>query len=161
MRTFLLAGFLYLLGTGLILFIKPSLMFTEEGVWKEFGIGRNPATHTWMPFWLFAIMWAIISYILSLILVRIFSSSASSAPPANVTKRNRRSKNVVVEETIESNEGNEGNEGSGEVIEPNEGIEGNESPEQILPTGYYVLNTTKQGNAEPKYVYLGKRLPKN
>jgi hypothetical protein len=152
MRTFLLAGFLYLLGTGLILFIKPSLMFTKEGVWKEFGIGRNPATHTWLPFWLFAIMWAIVSYIISLILVRVFFSSPPSNSCVNVTKRNKKPKNVVFEEVDDAIQGSEGSEGS------------ESSPDQItrnsLPTGYYVLNTTKPGNVEPNYVYLGKRLPK-
>ena len=39
-------------------------MFTEEGHWKEFGIGRDERYYTWMPFWLFAIMWAIISYVI-------------------------------------------------------------------------------------------------
>jgi hypothetical protein len=43
--------------------LRPSLMFTPDGIWKEFGIGRNPETHTWMPFWLFCILWALVSYI--------------------------------------------------------------------------------------------------
>ena len=38
-------------------------MFTPDGIWKEFGIGRSPETHTWMPFWLFCILWALVSYI--------------------------------------------------------------------------------------------------
>ena len=135
-------------------------MFTEEGVWKEFGIGRNPATHTWLPFWLFAIMWAIISYILSLVLVRIFSSSSPSTnvPSGNVLKTRKKSKNVVFEEAtppIESNEGSLDNF-------DNEGSLDNNDQLTSLPTGYYVLNTTSNsGNVEPKYVYLGKRLPKN
>jgi hypothetical protein len=45
-------------------------MFTEEGVWKEFGIGRDSTRYTWLPFWLFCILWALISYILSLIIFR-------------------------------------------------------------------------------------------
>jgi hypothetical protein len=39
-------------------------MFTTDGIWKEFGIGRNTETHTWMPFWLFCILWALFSYLI-------------------------------------------------------------------------------------------------
>jgi len=39
-------------------------MFHSDGTWKEFGIGRNPDRYTWFPFWIFALVWAIVSYIL-------------------------------------------------------------------------------------------------
>jgi hypothetical protein len=107
MNLLIFAGLLYLSGISTILLLKPDIMFSKDGNWKEFGIGRNPATHTWMPFWLFAIMWAIVSYILSLILVRAFFSSPTNSPSinssptnssVNVSKRNRKSKNIVFEE---------------------------------------------------------------
>ena len=68
MRLLIFSGFLYLAGVATILILRPSLMFTDDGVWKEFGIGRNPETHTWLPFWLFCILWSVISYILIVIL---------------------------------------------------------------------------------------------
>jgi hypothetical protein len=37
-------------------------MFTENGVWKEFGIGRDTNYYTWFPIWLFCIAWAFFSY---------------------------------------------------------------------------------------------------
>ena len=43
-------------------------MFTPDGIWKEFGIGRNPETHTWMPFWLFCILWSLLSYLIIVLL---------------------------------------------------------------------------------------------
>ena len=150
MRTFLLAGFLYLVGAAVILFIKPSLMFTEDGVWKEFGIGRNPATHTWLPFWLFAIIWAIISYIISIILVRNFFSSSSSVE--NILKQTNRPNNKNTKQ----------NNRSTRIIEDIDDVnmEDNMITKKSMPAGYYVLNTeTNSGNGEPSYVYIGKRLP--
>jgi Zn-dependent protease with chaperone function len=77
MKTFLTAGFLYLIGVSVILLVKPSTMFMPNGDWKEFGIGRNPATHTWMPVWLFMFLWAMVSYIIALIIENIFFKSVS------------------------------------------------------------------------------------
>jgi hypothetical protein len=62
MRLLIFSGVLYLIGVASVLLMRPPLMFTPDGVWKEFGIGRSPETHTWMPFWLFCILWALISY---------------------------------------------------------------------------------------------------
>jgi hypothetical protein len=68
MRLLIFSGVLYLVGVAIVLMLRPELMFTSEGIWKEFGIGRTPETHTWMPFWLFCILWALISYILTVML---------------------------------------------------------------------------------------------
>jgi len=62
MRRLIIAGLVYLTGIAVILVIKPQYMFREDGRWKEFGIGRDPANFTHVPFWLFAIIWAIVSY---------------------------------------------------------------------------------------------------
>ena len=68
MRLLIFSGILYLIGVASLLFLRPTLMFTPDGIWKEFGIGRNPETHTWMPFWLFCVLWALMSYLLTVIL---------------------------------------------------------------------------------------------
>ena len=68
MRLLIFSGILYLAGVALVLTLRPALMFTEQGVWKEFGIGKNEETHTWMPFWLFCILWSILSYLLCVLL---------------------------------------------------------------------------------------------
>ena len=68
MRLLIFSGILYLAGVATALALRPTLMFTEDGVWKEFGIGKSPETHTWMPFWLFCILWSILSYLLCVIL---------------------------------------------------------------------------------------------
>lgn len=68
MRLLIFSGILYLAGVAVVLILRPSLMFTDDGIWKEFGIGRSPNTHTWMPFWLFCILWAILSYLFCVLL---------------------------------------------------------------------------------------------
>lgn len=68
MRLLIFSGLLYLTGVAAVLVLRPSLMFTSEGVWKEFGIGRSAETHTWMPFWLFCILWSLISYMIVVLL---------------------------------------------------------------------------------------------
>ena len=65
MRLLIFSGVLYLVGVAIVLMMRPELMFTQDGIWKEFGIGRSPETHTWMPFWLFCILWALLSYIMT------------------------------------------------------------------------------------------------
>lgn len=141
MKTFLTAGFLYLVGVSVVLLVKPSTMFMPNGDWKEFGIGRNPATHTWMPVWLFMFLWAMISYIIALIVENIFFKSVSDTS----------SKNMNIDE-----------------IHENEYISQKQRP-HVIPTmrsnrkndfmpGYYMLNTST-GDDIPKYVYIGKELP--
>lgn len=64
MKLLLIGGIVYLTGIAVVLYIRPRLMFTEEGIWKEFGIGKNTDVYSWFPFWLFCIVWAIVAYFL-------------------------------------------------------------------------------------------------
>jgi hypothetical protein len=68
MSLLIYSGLLYLIGISILLIYKPSIMFTTEGNWKEFGLGRSRERYTWMPFWLFAILWAILSYLIMLVI---------------------------------------------------------------------------------------------
>lgn len=146
MQQLLAAGLLYLSVIAIVLILKPRFMFTEAGNWKEFGIGRNPATHTWMPFWLFAVLWALVSY--TLVTIGFALRSPGSPTPSKQPSLN------VVNETLE--------------IEPEElspplstrrSRRARGTPTE-LPDGYYVLNTaaTEAAGGVPKYVYLGKGL---
>jgi hypothetical protein len=72
MQRLIAAGVLYLLGVAIVLLIQPSLMFSKDGSWKEFGIGRNQNTHTWMPFWFFAILWALSSYVIVTLVFSVY-----------------------------------------------------------------------------------------
>ena len=68
-------------------------MFREDGRWKEFGIGRDPKNFTYLPFWLFAILWAIVSYILISLLEDSFSTDSTYQEPIPQKNRNRSKRN--------------------------------------------------------------------
>ena len=139
MKILLYSGLLYLAGVAIILILQPSLMFTEEGVWKEFGIGRNPDRYTWLPFWLFAIVWALLSYIMMLIIAHglglpgietdIVSEEATvQAVPPNLSYHN-----FITKPKGKSN--------------------------SLIP-GYYILNReVTEATGTPKYIYLGPEPP--
>ena len=137
-----------MVGIAVVLLLKPSFMFTPNGDWKEFGIGRSPASHTWLPLWLFAILWAMISYIIAILIVSVVYKSStvstastlstvstvsniSSFSPVNVIQQVNRSDLVP------------------EVIK--------RSKKSELVPGYYMLNSaaTEAAGGIPKYVYLG------
>jgi hypothetical protein len=56
---------IYIVGIATLLVLRPASMFHSDGSsWKEFGLSSN-TSHTVFPFWMFAIIWAIISYALA------------------------------------------------------------------------------------------------
>jgi hypothetical protein len=134
MWTFFIAGTLYLIGVGVVLVIRPTYMFTSDGAWKEFGIGRNPEQFTWCPFWLFTLFWAILSFFI----VQVFASFGllpgvqwtqieTEVAAAEAASR------APVRRTQKTND---------------------------LKPGYYMLNaegSVKEG--VPKYVYIGATHP--
>lgn len=132
MRLLIFSGILYLAGVALVLMFRPSLMFTEDGIWKEFGIGKNEYTHTWIPFWLFCFLWAISSYLLCVLL-----AEAGALPGLWVS-------HVEVEApSIASSL-------------PAPKVKGPKTP----TPGYYMLNTEGSGiEGVPKYIYLGPAAP--
>ena len=140
MSLLIFAGLLYLIGISTMLILKPTLMFSNDGNWKEFGLGRNKHKYTWMPFWLFAIMWAIISYIIVLVI-------ASTYCIAGVTNKT----DLVVPT---------------EVIEP-ENVSMKpitsslkKKPTNDMKSGYYILDTNEtMKKGVPKYIYLGPEAP--
>jgi hypothetical protein len=60
MRVLLYSAVLYLSGITVVLYLRPQLMFSNDGRWKEFGI--QGIDTTWMPFWLFCVLWAVVAY---------------------------------------------------------------------------------------------------
>lgn len=145
MKEFLFGGLLYLAGAVIILMIKPQLMFTEEGNWKEFGIGRNIRTHTWMPFWLFCILWALLSYALISVFIRAISANEFNNTITNENISNlelRRNRGLRASMTVPPANNNKRRSAFGD-FEP----------------GYYVLNqaaTRRRGL--PQYKYYGPEI---
>ena len=61
-----LAIVFYSIGLAAVLYVRPAIMFNENGTWKEFGYQRD-SRHTIFPVWLFIITWAIVSYVLAMV----------------------------------------------------------------------------------------------
>jgi hypothetical protein len=160
MERLLAAGALYLIVIAIILTIKPSFMFTEEGDWKEFGIGRNPKTHTWMPFWLFAVLWALVSYIVVTLLLGLRGSTTMtpsvSSPeqvPTPPSKGNTpKNQTPILDDVLEVEP-----EDMEIPIKPRRS---RRAPPPELEEGYYILNqkATESAGGIPKYIYIGKGL---
>lgn len=146
------AGIVYLIVIAIILTIKPAFMFTEDGTWKEFGIGRNPNTHTWMPFWLFAILSALVSYIGIILIFYIFNLNSEDTAPVPTGKSKRM---TVLDEVVDV----EPEDVEIEVVKPKRRARAAKEMEE----GYYVLNraATEAAGGVPKYIYIGKGLPED
>jgi hypothetical protein len=162
MERLISAGIVYLILIATALVIKPSFMFAEDGTWKEFGIGRNPRTHTWMPFWLFAILSALISYIFMTLIIAYRDSHSGTPLPENIVLTNkRRSSTPVLDEVMDVDVDDFEAPKPAPTGQPSQprGRRGRGVPLD-LPDGYYILNSkaTEAAGGVPKYVYLGKGL---
>ena len=149
MKRLLAAGLLYLVGISIVLTIKPIIMFTEDGMWKEFGIGRNPNTHTWMPFWLFAVLWALVCYILTTVMLSLLYPENGQVDETPLPKR----RVSVMNEIVSMDE---------DDFEPSiPKLRRRKASALAMSDGYYILNreATEAAGGIPKYVYLGKALP--
>ena len=141
MKTLLFSLVLYLLGIAGVLFFRPKLMFHKDGRWKEFGLEDG----TMFPFWLFCIIWAIVSYVLARFMVGEavvpMASAMLTAPLMN----------EPVEEVPTLNQAlgsrNRRNKPSGPATE-------------TMKPGYYRLNaSTLEKTGVPRYVYVGPEEP--
>lgn len=147
--TFSLAGAIYLVGVGIVLLLKPSYMFTPDGDWKEFGIGQSEDRYTPFPFWIFCLAWALISYILVLLMEPyIFTQTITPITPLG----------PVTAAAISNLYKTPNNRGRSKNLAPSAESDSDSAVE--LPKGYYVLNKkATRLSGVPKYVYLGPTEP--
>jgi hypothetical protein len=163
MHVLFLALTIYLLGVTIVLYLRPKLMFHPGGTWKEFSLNPDP-NHTWMPFWLFSVLWAFISYLVATGIQRFLLSAGSNAnvngdmdadinadvdadvgdmdmPEVEVAPvRNRSRKPVNLDVDVEP-------------VSKNMGL-------NTSKNGFYVLNTKKyNSNHVPTYIYYGDQPP--
>jgi len=147
MSLLIYAGLLYLTGISAILILKPELMFAKDSSWKEFGLGRNKQKYTWMPFWLFAILWSIISYIIVLV---IASNTGLGGVSNNIDV-------PVQNNSIEPE--NVSMKAMSPVLPDNMSRKKPSSSNEMKP-GYYILDTNETAKrGVPKYIFLGPEAP--
>ena len=129
---------IYILGIAGVLFIRPSGMFSASG-WKEFGLA-NTANYTVFPFWMFAIVWAVVSYaVASLFTLTVANSVLGSE---DVQTNNNINLNTIATPISKV---------KGKAVVP-----ARPSSSPTLP-GYYILEEAAKGPA--KYVYYGPNPP--
>jgi hypothetical protein len=149
MSLLIYSGLLYLIGISIILILKPELMFNKDGSWKEFGLGRNKNKYTWMPFWLFAIMWAIISYIL----VLVIASNTGLGGVSNVTDIPVNN-NYIEPENVSTKAMSTPNNVLNNINKYKP-----KTADDMKP-GYYILDTNETiKKGIPKYIFLGPEAP--
>lgn len=147
MTLLIYSGLLYLIGISIVLIQKPELMFAKDGTWKEFGLGRNKNKYTWLPFWLFAIMWAIISYIIILVIASTTGlAGVSNNTDIPVQNESIDPENVSIKSMIPASLNNNSKKRPNNVND--------------MKPGYYILDTNEtMKKGIPKYIYLGPEAP--
>ena len=133
MKTLLFAAILYLIGIIIILLFRPRVMFDEDGKWKEFGILSE--YHTLFPFWLFCILWAVVSYAT----VAFLLPEHSVAVAASGLLRQIEPPDDLVHPLPSKKRG-----------------KAKESPYGDMKPGYYMLDATElKRTGVPKYIFIG------
>jgi hypothetical protein len=158
MKRLIYSGLLYLAGVSTVLYLKPDLMFNKDGEWKEFGLGRNQERYTWMPFWLFTILWAMLSYLIVLSLTSSPSNSSRSSLSSLSSLSLDQSEPSEMEEIVVMNDTIEPENVSTKALSSS--IKKRPNHVNEMKKGYYILDvneTAKKGI--PKYIYLGPEAP--
>jgi hypothetical protein len=175
MSTLWLAIFIYSVGLGLVLHFRPALMFQANGAWKEFGYKRAPESrYTIFPVWLFAIVWAVLSYAIAAAITTVwFPSTAAVAATAYV---NGPFSNGSTEEYDDDMTMLPASNFAPEPAPPPmmEEEEDEETMEFTMPVrrprgrprkqprpGYYVLDPASREGGLRQYVYYGPEPPTN
>lgn len=175
MQILWLAIVFYSVGLAIILQLRPSLMFHENGSWKEFGYQRD-SRHTLFPFWLFAILWAFCSYAIAAAICWSFAGTATAAATLgslHFTPSQESNDSIFHEEAIPDEESEALEEAESEIEEsvpvsrvvevpleptmkPRKATTQRTKPRQ----GYYVLEpSTNTPTGIRKYVYYGPSPP--
>ncbi len=165
---------IYIVGIAIVLYVRPAIMFRPGGTWKEFGLS-NQGSYTIFPFWMFALVWAILSYAFANIASLFLASTvlvSSNANTMNDINTIINSPNTVA--TPISNASNINTTVSipdkpelpttaarppiPAIVRPPEPASGIPAPAPVTtrPPGYYILETIA---GEPRYVYWGPEPP--
>lgn len=148
MRTLLLSGVLYLLGISVVLLIRPTLMFTQDGTWKEFG--TISTEHTVFPFWMFCVVWAIVSYILVLFIVGGEGGAVVTAAAVSRAVSSPLIPTEPPEDLVTPLPTKTKHKKNSEI----------HSEYGSMKPGYYVLDKRAvKETGTPKYIYVGKAPP--
>jgi len=168
-----LAIVIYSIGLGVLLHFRPAYMFHENGTWKEFGYQRD-SRHTLFPFWLFAIAWAFMSYVLAATIVWSFftpmvsaTAAATAANYASTSTSNRREPEPEQEEeeefllpasNVEEEEYEDASPQVKDVHIKRNNVHYEDGKLNARP-GYYVIDPSSRSSGIRRYIYYGPSPP--
>lgn len=164
-----LAIVIYSIGLGVVLHLRPALMFNENGTWKEFGYQREVggSRYTIFPFWLFAISWAFVSYALAAAVSWNWGGAGAGA----LAVASRWSPSEADEDDMfaapspaadEEDEDEAIGMPVSETIRVPRGRRRPQTPARKPRPGYYVLDPASESAAGlRRYIYFGERPPAN
>jgi hypothetical protein len=147
-----LAIVFYSVGLAGVLYFRPSIMFNEDGTWKEFGYQRN-ARHTIFPFWLFAITWAFMSYAMAAAMRWMTMGAAAVVMATSASSTYYSADEDEEEEDEEEDEMMPVSEVRRRPGRP----KGSKSKKPRA--GYYVLNPSSRKSGLSRYMYYGEQPP--
>lgn len=144
-----LAFGIYIVGVALVLFIRPNSMFRPGG-WKEFGLSTG-SSYTMFPFWMFTILWAVVSYVLATLGAVMFTSVTLRSSPTNVQFDDYLPDGMMEAEPVY--------QPISQAPPPRirTSIPAPASVPAMKQPGYYILESTT--NTAPKYIYYGTEPP--
>ena len=165
MESLWLAIAIYSVGLAAVIWLRPALMFNENGTWKEFGYQRS-SRHTLFPVWLFAITWAFVSYALAAALIWILTgrslaaaAGATAGASAAQWTPSRGFREAEPEENIEEDDDSD-EEFAIPVSRVPRSVSRSSSTSGKKPRpGYYVIDPESEQSGLRRYIYFGNRPP--
>lgn len=159
-----LAIVLYSAGLALVLHFRPALMFNDDGTWKEFGYQRS-SRHTLLPFWLFVVAWAFVSYAIATAISWMWISSSSSEVAAASASASMAASYWSPESESDSDSDLDMSTTS-QYAQPQEPVlpsrrgPGRPRKEKAnIAPGYYVRENDQNENGIHRYIYYGPDAP--
>lgn len=169
MRVILFSVVVYLLGVAVVLFLRPRLMFQEDGRWKEFGL-RDEST-TPFPFWLYCLVWAMVSYFLTSLLLddtpmNVTAALTTAATVSSVSQATTTRLPAQISEVV-TGKGEEDNITNAQLLKPlpsakNQRRNRSESVDSAAEPpkkGFYKLTGGGKKGGVPRYIYVGSEAP--
>jgi hypothetical protein len=131
---------IYMIGIAVILYLRPKTMFRDDGMWKEFGLQKDG---TVFPFWMFAIVWAVLAYALASLMSMMFAAIVLNSSESSVGTPVQAVQSVQPASIMQP------------ISQaPMMNIASSEVPK--VP-GYYILDPYSSG--APRYIYYGTSPP--
>jgi hypothetical protein len=154
---------IYMVGVAYMLYVRPSIMFRENGMWKEFGLNTQQDSQTIFPFWMFAVVWAILSYAFASMVSMFFAAITLKSVLGDTTTAATAATAATVAATTAPNASFMQPISQHPAINmPTPSallqLQPQQTQQQPKVPGYYILDPYANP-AQPRYIYYGTEPP--